>query len=109
MSSANGMKQSFDQFKYYQGSIIKLSTVKDLGLSANQAPSMTGNYDFMVTGSLSNPDVQSLNALVPGKKYTIMIVTELNGIGTISNKKVIQQPAIISATFIISSFSLFLG
>ena len=68
MSSANGMKQSFDQFKYYQGSIVKLSTVKDLGLSANQAPSMTGNYDFMVTGTLSNPDVQSLNALVPGKK-----------------------------------------
>ena len=96
MSVANGSRQSFEQWKYYQGSICCIDVVSDMGVGANQAQGINGNFNLQIQAEMAS--VSSIK-----REYTLVVLTDVQGIMTISNGKIIRQDSPISSMDVLNS------
>lgn len=95
ISCSNGLKLSFPQWTKYVGSILCIDPVANLGLSANQAAGLVGNYNFSV-----RVDLQNLSTVQ--RDMELVILVDQKGILTISNGKIIRQLSVMSSLDVIN-------
>ena len=59
MCSANGSMQSWNQFKDYQGSILKIDFAKDIGVQLDSTIGSMGQYSLQVDCNITNTGVDA--------------------------------------------------
>jgi hypothetical protein len=61
MSRENGLDSSYNSWRNYQGSVLCLDIVKDLGLNNDEAPSMSGKYQISCQVNVTNTSQAAVN------------------------------------------------
>lgn len=96
MSSDNGLKLSYEQWKSYTGSVLCIDFGKNMGIGGNQAVGLLGQYNFQYTVTLQNLDTQN-------KNFQLFTIVDSAGCMTISNGNIVKQLGIISSQDVIDS------
>jgi hypothetical protein len=97
MSAKNGINVSYNQFVDSLGSIVCLDFATDIGLGADEAPGILGNYQLGLSCQFKNTN--TVDTITP----TLFVVCVYEGVFTIQDGNSSQQLGVLSRQDVLNS------